>query len=221
MAARRAVEGACAGAAAWRSLAAIPGTSETGPVMTLRASNILNVLLLALMVAFCAAEARAQLSLPDTEFLEDVKNGRRDNVARSLVRGQSANTSDSQGRTAMIVAAVGGHIDIIELLVENKGNIRLKDRQGQSPMYWAAGSGHPEVVEMLIKLGAPVNDPNRQGTTPLMVAARRGYEEIVRMLLAAKADVNATDHTGRTALMWAAETRNQHVPQILKKAGAR
>ncbi len=189
--------------------------------MTLRRSNLLPMLILGVMALLCAVEARAQLSMPDTEFLEDVKNGRRDAVARSLVRGQSANTSDSQGRTAMIVAAVGGHVDVMQLLVENKGNVRLKDRQGQSALYWAAASGQADSVEFLIKLGAPVNDPNRQGTTPLMVAARRGYEEVVRLLLDAKADVNATDHTGRTALMWSQEARNPHVPQMLKKAGAR
>lgn len=184
-------------------------------------SLLLRALVLAVALAIGAGDARAQLSLPDTEFLEDVKNGRKDNVARSLVRGQSPNTSNSSSQTALMFAAMGGHLDIIDILVKNKGNVRLKDREGRTALFWAAGGNQPEAVELLLKLGAPPNDTDRQGTTALMIAARRGYEEVVRVLLAAKAEVNLTDHTGRTALMWAAETRNQHIPQMIKKAGGR
>jgi ankyrin repeat protein len=175
----------------------------------------------AITLAIGAGDARAQLSLPDTEFLEDIKNGRKDNVSRSLVRGQSPNTSNSQSQTALMFAALGGHVDIIELLIKNKGNLRLKDRDGRTALFWASGNNQADAAELLLKLGAPVNDIDRQGTTALMIAARRGYEDVVRVLLAAKADVNLTDHTGRTALMWSADTRNAHVPPMLKQAGAR
>ncbi len=189
--------------------------------MTQRLSPFLRVLLLAVALAIGAGDVRAQLSLPDTEFLDDIKNGRRDRVANSLVRGQSPNTSNSQGQTALMFAALGGHVEIIDLLIKNKGNLRLKDRDGRTALFWAAGNNQAEAVELLLKLGAPANDTDRQGTTALMIAARRGYEDVVRILLAAKAEVNMTDHTGRTALMWAAETRNAHIPQMLKQAGGR
>ena len=189
--------------------------------MNRRLPTFLRALAIALTLVLGAAEARAQLSLPDTEFLEDIKNGRREKVANSLVRGQSPNTSNSQGQTALMFAALGGHVDIIELLIQNKGNLRLKDREGRTALFWAAGNNQADATELLLKIGAPVNDIDRQGTTALMIAARRGYEEVVRVLLAAKADVNLTDHTGRTALMWSAETRNAHIPQLLKQAGAR
>jgi ankyrin repeat protein len=189
--------------------------------MTTGLPLVLRALVLAVALVVGAAGARAQLSLPDTEFLEDIKNGRKDKVAHALVRGQSPNTSNSLGQTALMFAALGGHVELIELLVKNKGNVRLKDRDGRTALFWAAGNNQAEAVETLLKLGAPVNDIDRQGTTALMIAARRGYEEVVRALLAAKADVNLTDHTGRTALMWAAETRNAHIPQMLKQAGGR
>ncbi|MCC7045151.1 MAG: ankyrin repeat domain-containing protein [Alphaproteobacteria bacterium] len=189
--------------------------------MKIGLAHLLRVLLLAVALSVATGEVRAQLSLPDTEFLDDIKNGRKDKVASSLVRGQSPNTSNSQSQTALMFAALGGHIDIIDLLVQNKGNVRLKDREGRTALFWAAGNNQADAAERLLKLGAPINDIDRQGTTALMIAARRGYEEVVRVLLAAKADVNLTDHTGRTALMWSTETRNAHVPQLLKQAGAR
>ena len=189
--------------------------------MRKNAVSALGAAMIGLMLALGPGLAWAQLSLPDTEFIEDVKNGRRDAVSRSLVRGQSANTSNGQGQTAIMFAAIGNYVDIIELLIANKGNIRLKDREGRTALFWAAASGHAEAVEALLKAGAPPNDIDRQGTSPLMIAARRGHEEVVRLLVGAKADVNLTDHTGRTALMWSAESRNNHIPQILKKAGAR
>ena len=161
------------------------------------------------------------MQMPDTEFLEHVKNGRAEEVSRSIIRGQSPNTSDANGRTAMMYAAAGGYIDIIQVLAKNKANVRMKDKQGNSALYWAAASGHEDACEVLLQLGAAVNDADRQGTTPLMVAARRGLDGVVRQLLAAKADVNATDHTGRTALMWSKESRNPRVQKLLVEAGAR
>jgi ankyrin repeat protein len=184
-------------------------------------SSFLRLFLLAVMLSAGPGIAWAQLSLPDTESLEDAKNGRRENIYKSLVRGQSANTSNSAAQTALMYAAMGLHAEVIELLVQNKGNVRLKDREGRTPLFWASAGGHPEAVEALLKAGAPPNDIDRQGTSALMIASRRGFDEVVRLLIAAKADVNLTDHTGRTALMWSAESRNAQVPAMLKKAGAR
>lgn len=189
--------------------------------MTKFVLSLLRLSFLAAMIATGPGLAWAQLSLPDTEFLEDAKNGRRENVYKSLVRGQSANTSNSAGQTALMYAAMGNHVEVIEVLVQNKGNVRLKDREGRTPLFWASAAGHVEAVEALLKFGAPPNDIDRQGTSALMIASRRGYEDVVRLLIAAKADVNLTDHTGRTALMWSAESRNSQVPAMLKKAGAR
>lgn len=185
------------------------------------------VLALALAPLIAAGDARAQfgtggiMQLPDTEFLEFVKQGKTEEVNRALIRGQSPNTSDSSGRTAMMYAAATGNVEIIEMLAKNKANVRLKDKQGNSALSWAATSGHEEAVDALVQIGAVINDPDRQGTTPLMMAARRGFDGVVRLLLAAKADVNATDHTGRTAMMWAKDSRNPQVQKLLQAAGAR
>jgi len=189
--------------------------------MTKTVLSFLRLSLVAAMLVAGPGLAWAQLSLPDTEFLEEAKNGRRESVYKSLVRGQSANTSNSAGQTALMYAAMGNHVEVIEVLVQNKGNVRLKDREGRTALFWASSGGHVEAVEALLKVGAPPNDIDRQGTSALMIAARRGFEEVVRLLIAAKADVNLTDHTGRTALMWSAESRNTQVPAMLKKAGAR
>lgn len=189
--------------------------------MSMNAWSFFRVMLVAAMLVAGPGVSWAQLSLPDTEFLEDVKNGRRDNVYKSLVRGQSANTSNGLGQTAVMFAAMGNHLEIIDLLIQNKGNVRLKDREGRTPLFWASAAGHPEAVEALLKAGAPPNDIDRQGTSALMISSRRGFEDVVRLLIAFKADVNLTDHTGRTALMWSAESRNPQVPAMLKKAGAR
>ena len=74
------------------------------------------VFLCALALALTSAALRAQiLQTPDADFLELVKNGRTEEVSRSITRGQSANTSDSSGRTALIYAANGGYIDMIQI----------------------------------------------------------------------------------------------------------
>jgi ankyrin repeat protein len=183
---------------------------------------LLLALAIVLAPVVAPTAARAQLmQTPDTDFLEMVKNGRTDDVGRAVTRGQSPNTSDSSGRTAIMYAAAAGYVEIIQLLVNNKANFRMKDRQGRSAVYWAAATGQEDALALLLELGASASEADRQGTTPLMVAARRGFDGIVKRLLDAKADINATDHTGRTALMWSQESRNPKVAQLLKQAGAR
>ena len=51
--------------------------------------------------------------------------------------GADVNSQDSLGRTALIASSYGGHVDIVELLLENGAEIDHLDSAGHSAIVFA------------------------------------------------------------------------------------
>lgn len=129
---------------------------------------------------------------------------------------------DANGTTALHLAASGGQLDVLRVLLETCHQRgldvgALRDREGRTLLTVAAAGGHAAVVSELVTLHRAidpvVNLPDAKGRTPLVGAARRGVWPVVLALLgtggwhggAAGLDANAADpSSGRTALMFAA-----------------
>lgn len=104
----------------------------------------------------------------------------------------------TDGKTPLILAALGGHAALAEELLrrgadaEARGSSFLpfenRDDFGWHPLHYAADRRHALLVQLLLVAGAPVDAQTAEGTTPLMLAARRGDEDIVHLLLLAGAD---------------------------------
>jgi hypothetical protein len=84
-------------------------------------------------------------------------------------------------KTALHRAAISGHKDIAELLIDAGARIGAKSG-GSTPLHYAAEKGHKEVVELLIAKGADVNAKNNRGLTALRYAKQRGHTELVELL---------------------------------------
>jgi ankyrin repeat protein len=127
-------------------------------------------------------------------------------------------------RTLFILAAITGHVKIVEALIERGIDINTVDKDGLTPLHEAAGSGHVEVVNTLIKKGANVKAVSKDGITPLHCAALSSdNKEIVEILVKEGADVNALlDESMITPLHMAARgyNANQEVVQALIEKGA-
>ena len=75
------------------------------------------------------------------------------NVARMrtlLAQNPGVNAQDSKGRTALIVAAVGGKTDIAALLLDAGARTDISDRSGNGPLGWAASQGESEIIRLLL-----------------------------------------------------------------------
>ncbi|KAI4183453.1 MAG: hypothetical protein LQ346_006330 [Caloplaca aetnensis] len=90
-------------------------------------------------------------------------------------------------------AAKGGHLAIVERLLQAKANVNAAP-YFMTALQVAAEKGYLAVVERLLQAKADVNAPpaHNDGRTALQAAAKWGHLNVVERLLQAKADVNAS-----------------------------
>ena len=106
------------------------------------------------------------------------------------------------GATPLILAASGGHVGVVKLLLLSDANPADGDNAGATAAHVAALRGHVDCLAMLLDgpEGPPGGDPGnaiedlvsagtRKGETPLMAAAKGGHVEAVRCLLDRRADL--------------------------------
>ena len=92
------------------------------------------------------------------------------------------NEPDSSGVNALMMAAVGGHIDIAKYLIKKGIEINAKDNDGYTALIFAVIGGHANMVKYLIKEGADINIKNKYGKDVINLAKDRGYNNIVDLL---------------------------------------
>jgi ankyrin repeat protein len=131
------------------------------------------------------------------------------------------NIGDDLGYSPLLLAVLGGHVDVVRYLGEHGADVNKKNLQGGTPVFMAVQEGQLDVLKCLVEeFGADVNEGMRTGDSPLYKAAHDGSLEMVRCLLRGKADVNRTDDKQRTALMVASYCQHTDIVKWLLKAGA-
>jgi len=126
--------------------------------------------------------------------------GDADAVRRLLDLGLPVDAIDSQGCTALLRAAGGGHRTVVDLLLARGADAGRGAHSGATPLSAAVSMRHSEIVDRLLASGAALEQRLPGELTALMVAAALGLPDLVARLLRAGADVQATDAQGRTAL---------------------
>ncbi|XP_077218627.1 ankyrin repeat family protein [Tasmannia lanceolata] len=122
-------------------------------------------------------------------FLEAARFDEIDDVINLSSKGVSLDSKDSQGRTALHMAAANGHFNIVEYLIKNRADLNACNADKNTPLHWACLNGHIEVVRRLILGGADVSILNSYERTPMDEAVSRGNMEVVDAVNAAVAQV--------------------------------
>lgn len=71
-------------------------------------------------------------------------------VERLLEHGTCVNQQDDYGETALHMACMAGHIDVVRILVvEHQAKLDVQNWEGWAPIIWAVVHGHIAVVKFL------------------------------------------------------------------------
>ena len=88
------------------------------------------------------------------------------------------------GRTALFVAALGGHALAVDWLLAAGAAVDLALDGGATSLFKAAQNGHDAVVARLLAVGTAVDKVNYNGaSTPLGMASMNGHAAVVELLL--------------------------------------
>lgn len=134
--------------------------------------------------------------------------------------------TDTLGRTAALIAAKAGRLDVLAKLIEAGADINAQDAICLNPFLWGCISGNIELVSMTVEAGADLTLLTRFGGVGIHPPAEKGHVEIVRYL-AEETDVNVnlTNICGWTPLLEAIILRDggpvqQDIVKLLLDAGA-
>ena len=130
----------------------------------------------------------------------------------------NVNAKTSFGDTALMMAALGGRLEIARKLRARGADV---NQPGWTALIYAATGGHDEVVRYLLAEGAEIDALSPNGTTALMMAVREGKRSTVELLIARGADVNRRNQSGASALEWARRGKEPAIVERLQRAGAR
>lgn len=156
-------------------------------------------------------------TLVATAPLEEITGG---------LAGRDLNATDTLGRTAVLIAAKAGRLDVVAALIDAGANIDLQDNISLNPFLWGCISGNLELVRMTAEAGADLTRLTRFGGAGIHPPAEKGHVDVVRYL-AQETDVNVnlTNICGWTPLLEAIILQDggpvqQKIVKLLLDAGA-
>jgi len=138
-------------------------------------------------------------------------------VARHLIEqpGLNLEASTPAGETALMLAAIRGHLDLVQALIARRAQV---NRPGWTPLHYAAshdGEQALPITALLLEHHAFIDARSPNGSTPLMLAAHYGRREVVQLLLREGAEPLARNQQGLNAIDFALLARRTDVAEAI------
>ncbi|XP_036973129.1 ankycorbin isoform X1 [Acanthopagrus latus] len=157
----------------------------------------------------------------DERLLAAVEHGEAEKVASLLAKkGASAVKLDSEGKSALHVAAARGQTDCLSVILAHGADLSITDAAGYNPLHLAAKNNHTECCKKLIQNKLPIDATDSSGKTALHHAAAGGNIQAVQLLCELKSPINMKDADGLTPLLLSAKNSHAEVCSTLLDCGA-
>lgn len=152
----------------------------------------------------------------EVAFVDAAQAGDLPAISAAIDRGINVNAKgDTHGlRSAIALAAIKGHVEVVELLLE-AGADPDATRCGLTTDTWtrrwirgealinATFNDDLEILLLLVSAGAAIDEPDSKGDNALLWAAYNLNSAAVQYLLGVGADPHHTNHSGQNALDYA------------------
>lgn len=145
-----------------------------------------------------------------------------------LDHGASSDSTDKEGRTALMTAAWKNHADVLQLLIMRGANVNSRDHRKRNVLHNLAADKEQkwgwnnEIISLLLRTACQIDGVDGQdelGRTPLHWACATGNWGLAKLLLTRpdgpKAEIDATELRGKTALHIATAHDRVDIVQLL------
>uniref|UniRef100_A0A8C7YX96 Retinoic acid induced 14 n=1 Tax=Oryzias sinensis TaxID=183150 RepID=A0A8C7YX96_9TELE len=142
----------------------------------------------------------------DERLLAAVEHGEVEKVASLLAKkGSNAVKLDNEGKSALHLAAAGGHTDCLAAILAHGADLSVSDASGFTALHLAAKNNHVECCKKLVQNKCAVDATDNTGKTALHYAAANGNIQIVQLLCELRSPINLKDADALTPLLLAAK----------------
>jgi ankyrin repeat protein len=133
---------------------------------------------------------------------------------------EGINNVDSQGRTALLLAAKGGHTECVKFCLKYAASLSHPDTSLMTALHYAASGGHIDCVKLLLQNNPDLEARDNAGHTPLILGAFTNRHAVCIEILDKGALIDSADICGKTALMHASESGSDECVDLLLRRGA-
>lgn len=137
-----------------------------------------------------------------------------------LAHQAKVNTICAQGSTALFYAIQKGHVDAVDLLLDNEADYTIRNTIGCDAMLAASVYDKTLIIELLLQKGVSPNTKAEHFTYPILRSIEKQDNKLVELLLDHDADPNSKDNENQSALHMAAGLGNIALVNLLLKKGA-
>lgn len=142
------------------------------------------------------------------------------NTVRRLLREGAPVEGRNGAMTPLAAAAMGGHTEVVRLLLINGARTDTSNEAGESALMRAVRMNRVATASVLLDAGASTTVRNRQGDGLCMVAISENFPAMLSLLLAKGVNPNTPDRDGLTPLYWTDYLQREELTHLLLAAGA-
>ena len=153
------------------------------------------------LLCLMAPLANADKSAIAQQWVNAIEQRNTTSLKRLLPVIDNINDQDAEGKTALMVAAVTGDIELLQQLLRSGCEVDLTNHRGGTALMYAAARNELPSAQSLVNRHANINLRAENGWTALILASAKGNHEMVKYLLHHGANPNIPDVYGWTALM--------------------
>lgn len=154
-----------------------------------------------------------------SDIIRAVRKNNIKQVRELIQQGYDINKPDSNGDTALILAAYEGKNEILKLLLEAGADVSVLDPgMKATALHAAAYAGRTEAAKLLIEFNI---DINRQGPyngyTALHDAIWQNNIDTAKVIIDAGADLNIKSKNGQTPLEMARNLNRKEIVKLIEE----